>query len=196
MGMLLDHERVAHSGHGSPRRQFHRLILEILLVVPTRLEMDAGLLSGPPSRGYTCAQLRGWPGYYDRLPLSSGDVGGGRLQEYRKERRWRLTEMFFEVDKKRDGVLVMSELIRFVSQIVPDFNPGQLRRFHQYLDRDRCVPLSSTRRPHPVPSRSPWSTHAPERTPRVQPATRRATRRARWRCHAVLACVRVSPLQV
>lgn len=60
-------------------------------------------------------------------------------QEYRKERRWRLTEMFFEVDKKRDGVLVMSELIRFVSQIVPEFNPGQLRRFHQYLDRDRFV---------------------------------------------------------
>jgi hypothetical protein len=75
--------------------------------------------------------------------------------------------MFFEVDKKRDGVLVMSELIRFVSQIVPDFNPGQLRRFHQYLDRDRCVPVSSTRCPHPVPSRSPWSTHAPEHPTRL-----------------------------
>lgn len=92
------------------------------------------------------------------------------MQEYRKERRWRLTEMFFEVDKKRDGVLVMSELIRFVSQIVPDFNPGQLRRFHQYLDRDRCV-RCLPRAAHTRFPRAHLGLRMYQSTPRVQPAT-------------------------
>jgi Ca2+-binding EF-hand superfamily protein len=57
-----------------------------------------------------------------------------KMEQYRRTHKYRVLELFREIDKNRDGDLRIQEVMRFVKRIVPDVTDVQAARFRMVLD--------------------------------------------------------------
>jgi len=57
-----------------------------------------------------------------------------KIEQYRREHKYRVLELFREIDKNRDGDLKIQEVMTFVKRVVPDVTDVQAARFRIALD--------------------------------------------------------------
>jgi len=59
-----------------------------------------------------------------------------KLEAYRRRKGYRTTEMFFEIDRDRNGFLLATDVVEFVSKSLDGLSDIQLMRFYHYLDKN------------------------------------------------------------
>lgn len=57
-----------------------------------------------------------------------------KIEQYRRTHKYRVLELFREIDKNRDGDLKIQEVLHFVKRILPDVTDVQAARFRVALD--------------------------------------------------------------